>query len=188
MSAANRSFLRYAFALVAVGAAFFLHAALSHLVGPPELPTYIIFYPAVMLVALVAGIGPGLLATVTAALVTDYWLLPPVGQFRIDSLSDVAGLVLFSGVGVLMSVVAGLYRRTRGRLEELVAARTATLDQTNAQLKQEIERAPADRRIAAPTQRRTGTSRRRADLRNPQGQRIPGAASRCAHRGTSDRQ
>ena len=61
MSAGNRLFLRYALALVAVGAALLLREALGYLVGP-GLPTYVTFYPAVMLVALLAGIGPGVLA------------------------------------------------------------------------------------------------------------------------------
>ncbi len=135
MSAGNRLFLRYALALVAVGAALLLREALGYLVGP-GLPTYVTFYPAVMLVALLAGIGPGVLATVTAALVVDYRLLPPQGQFGIEKLVDAVGLVLFSGMGVLMSVVVGLYRRTRGHLEELVTVRTAALDHANAQLKQ----------------------------------------------------
>ena len=100
----------------------------------PGLPTYITFYPAVMLVAMIVGWGPGILATVAAALVTDYWILPPVGLFRYEQVIDAIGLVLFMGMGVLMSVVAGLYRRLRDRLEEVVAVRTRELQAANTSL------------------------------------------------------
>ncbi len=103
---------RYSLALIAVVAAFSLRQGLVRLIGA-ELPTYITFYPTVMLVALVAGFGPGLLATVTAALLTDYRLLPPIGAFGIDSIADLLGISLFTGMGVFMSGVAEFYRPSR---------------------------------------------------------------------------
>ena len=70
MNLGNGAFLRYGFALAAVAAACLLRLAFDHAAGA-GLPTYITFYPAVMLVAFVAGIGPGIVATVAAALVAD---------------------------------------------------------------------------------------------------------------------
>jgi len=55
------------------------------------LPTYLTFYPAIMVVALLAGIGPGLLATALADAAVDYWILPPIGQFTIASPIDRPG-------------------------------------------------------------------------------------------------
>jgi len=121
--------------LVALGAT--TRWALTRLVGP-GLPLYITFYPVVMLVALIAGVRPGLLATLAPALLVDYWLLPPYGRFGVEQLVDSVGLVIFLVLGVFMSVVAGLYRRTRGHLEELVTARTMALSQANEQLQREI--------------------------------------------------
>ena len=66
--------VRYAAALAAVGAGLLLRVGLTALVGP-GLPTYVTFYPPVMVAALLCGFGPGLLATVMVALVADYWLL-----------------------------------------------------------------------------------------------------------------
>ena len=80
----------------------------------PGLPTYITFYPAIMVAALVAGAGPGLLATALSALAAAYWFLPPAG-FRVASLVDRLGVVIFVGMGVFMSVVAGLYRRSMAK-------------------------------------------------------------------------
>ena len=111
-SVRRRWALRYGLAFVAVAAGFGLRVALTVWIGP-GLPTYITFYPVVMVVALLAGFGPGLLATALTALVTAYWILPPGGQFVIASPVDRVGLVLFTGMGLFMSVVAEFYRRNR---------------------------------------------------------------------------
>jgi len=106
--------LRYGLAVVAVAAAFGLRVVLTTWVGP-SLATYITFYPAVMIVALLAGFGPGVLATVSAGFVTGYCILPPVGEFAIASPADRLGLAIFTGMGVFMSVIADLYRRGRSK-------------------------------------------------------------------------
>jgi len=49
--------LRYSLAFVAVAAGFGLRVALTAWYGP-GLPTYITFYPALMVTALLAGFGP----------------------------------------------------------------------------------------------------------------------------------
>jgi PAS domain S-box-containing protein len=103
--------LRYGLAFVAVAAGFGLRLALTAWVGP-GLPTYITFYPAVMVAALLAGFGPGLLATGLTALSVAYWILPPEG-FRIASPVERLGVVLFAGMGLFMSAVAEFYRRDR---------------------------------------------------------------------------
>ena len=108
----QRRALRYSLAVVAVAAGFGLRAALTAWIGP-GLPTYITFYPAVMVAALLAGFGPGLLATVLTGLSVAYWILPPVGRWAITSPVDRVGLVLFAGMGLFMSAVAEFYRRDR---------------------------------------------------------------------------
>ena len=105
--------LHFVLAMAVIALALLLHRAVSHVVG--ELPPFITFYPAVMIVALLGGLMPGLLATALAALAADYWIIPPVRSFRINSSADAVALGLFSAMGVLMSVVAGLYRRARER-------------------------------------------------------------------------
>ena len=103
---------RYSLSLGAVPLAFLVYQALDGLVVG-ELPPFITFYPAVMIVALLAGLGPGLAATVLASLCADYWILAPVRDFAIASPRDAVSLVLFTGMGVFMSVVAEMYRRAR---------------------------------------------------------------------------
>ncbi len=109
-----RWLVRYGGALAAVGAGYLLRVGLTALAGE-GLPTYITFYPAVMAVALLGGFGPGLVATVAAALVVDYALLPPRGQLGIENLVDAVGLAVFLSMGLFMSLVAELYRRVRQR-------------------------------------------------------------------------
>ena len=104
--------LRYGFAVVAVAVGWSLRLALTALIGP-GLPTYITFYPAVMVAALLCGFGPGILATALTCSSVMYWIIPPEGQFAIHSLVDRVALVTFAGMGLFMSVLAELYRRNK---------------------------------------------------------------------------
>jgi PAS domain S-box-containing protein len=133
----RKGYVRYGVALAAAALGYLLRLALTRWVGP-EIPTYITFYPLVMLAALLGGIGPGIAATAAVALIAVYWVLPPVGSFQIATLHDAVSLAFFSLMGVFMSVVAGLYRRIRSNLEALVATRTQELRDANAALQQVV--------------------------------------------------
>jgi signal transduction histidine kinase len=112
----KRILIRSGFAASMAGWGLLLRLLLTAY-GAPDLPTYITFYPAVMVVATVSGLWPGLLATAFVVLVTDYWILPPQG-FGVASFTDTVGVMLFSGMGLFMSLVAEFYRRSRKRAEE----------------------------------------------------------------------
>jgi len=103
--------LRYGLAVGAVAAAMGLRLALTAWVGP-GLPAYITFYPIVMVVALLAGLGPGLVATAASLVVVDYWIVTPY-EFGTKNLAEAAGMGLFALMGLFMSVIAELYRRNR---------------------------------------------------------------------------
>lgn len=115
----NSSLARYAGSIGIAVVAFLSYQVLVRLAGG-ELPTYIIFYPAVIITTLFAGFGAGLLATATAALLTAYWILPAEG-FAVSSLPDAIGLAIFSFNGILISVVVELYRRARRRAADYAA-------------------------------------------------------------------
>ena len=117
MAALARTLARYGVAPVLVLLAFQLHEVLSP--QPHSLPTYITFYPSVMVVAVLCGFYPGLLATLLSAIFAAYWLVPPYGEWKIERRSDVIGLVIFSAMGLLMSSVASLYRHARRRTAAL---------------------------------------------------------------------
>ena len=104
--------LRYGVAVVAVAAGVGLRMALEARFGP-GLPPYITFYPAIMVVALLAGFGPCLLAMVLSDLVVGYCGYAAVGQFAVASPVDRVGLVIFAGMGLFMGMVTELYRRYR---------------------------------------------------------------------------
>ncbi len=109
--------VRYGLALGAVGVGVAARRALDAWLGP-GLPTFITYYPVVMLVALAGGLGPGLVATAAAAAAADYWSIHPIGEFRIERPVDAAGLLIFSQMGVFMSVVAEYLRRAQRKAAE----------------------------------------------------------------------
>lgn len=109
--------LRYVASILVVLVSFWLYWLLTAWFGP-GLPTYILFYPAVIIVALLAGFGPGILSTILAVTVADVWILPPVGQFTIETPINMVGAVLFSVMGVIISSTVELYRRNREKAED----------------------------------------------------------------------
>jgi PAS domain S-box-containing protein len=109
----QRPLFRYIAGAGAVGLAFFLRETLTSAVGP-DFPEYVLFYPTVMIVALLAGFWPGLLAMVTAAgLILLFWLIPGRAPLFHIGTSNFVGLVLFMVVCGFLTTVAELYRRSR---------------------------------------------------------------------------
>ncbi len=80
-----------------------------------SLPLFITWYPLVMLVALLGGLGPGLLATFGTVFIVAWRVVPPFGSFSIDRPEDKLAIALFALIGTAISVVAELYRRSRQR-------------------------------------------------------------------------
>lgn len=109
---ADHTLFRYVFACLAAVAAFLLHQGLTAHVGQ-GLSTYITFYPAVMLVAVLGGLGPGIVTTALSAALTLHWLLPPRGAPAFESLQDAVSLTVFFVMGLGMSLLAETHRRSR---------------------------------------------------------------------------
>jgi PAS domain S-box-containing protein len=108
----NRFLIHFGVAICTVLGGFLLRLIITDYFGP-GLPTYITFYPSVMLAAIVGGFLAGLVATTTSILITVYWILPPIGKFAIENPIDAVSVVLFSAMGAVMSGMAELYRRNR---------------------------------------------------------------------------
>jgi len=104
--------LRYVLALALVAAMVWVHLALTRAFGP-GLPPYILVYPAVIAAAGLGGFGPGVLATVLAGLAVQHWLLPAGGHLVSASPMDRLGLVIFVGMGLVLSLGADLFSRYR---------------------------------------------------------------------------
>jgi len=106
----KRSYLHLGAVVAVVGSAFLLRAALVRYFGV-ELPQFLPFYPAVMFVALIGGLWAGLLATIFASLLADYWIFGPIGHFSIARTSDILALIFFFSMGVLPSIIFRRYRQ-----------------------------------------------------------------------------
>jgi PAS domain S-box-containing protein len=112
MSRLRSSWERYLVAVVAVAGASLLYL-LAEPQGVDSDVRYFGFTMAVLLSSVVAGVGPGLLATTMAAFVTAYLLLPPLFSIRIP-LDDRAGrFFLFVTEGLLLSLVGGTIHDAR---------------------------------------------------------------------------
>ena len=112
-----RFFFAYTATIASIAVAFVIRQALLQALGP-GLPPYLTFYPTVMLVALIAGVGPGILATAMAAFISMYWIFPAHGLSDLAWSADALGLTIFAATGIFMSAVAELYHRARRRIIE----------------------------------------------------------------------
>src|ERR1700687_1891645 len=111
---------QYGFALIAVAAATLSRYGLDVALGFSQ--PFILFYPAIMLIALLGGFGPGLFATLLSAVMAAYLFLEPLNSFSVRNSRDRIGLVLFVVMGVAISGMGGLFRRRGRRLQEFEAA------------------------------------------------------------------
>jgi PAS domain S-box-containing protein len=112
---------RFVLAVVVVIAAFLLRQTLVlrfHL----ELPPFITFYPAVMVVSLLCGFLPGLLATALSSIFAAFWVLPPLRQFKIANTSDAVAVALFLVMGVIIALAAKRYSGYQRRIAALERA------------------------------------------------------------------
>jgi PAS domain S-box-containing protein len=109
---ASLPLFRFSAAVAAIGLAFLLRVLLSFIAGP-DFPEYLVFYPTVMIVALLAGLWPALLASVVSAIFVALWILPEQSAFSNTRAANYVGLALFVIVCVFLTVVAELYRRSR---------------------------------------------------------------------------
>lgn len=135
------TFWRYVAALALVAVALFLRLGIETLIGF-ELPTFITFYPVIMLISLVAGFGPGLLATLACSIAVDAFVYTP-GQFGHWGLGETVSQILFICMGFFMSLIAYRYRQMQQSMETLVAERTKALSENETRLRMALQAANA---------------------------------------------
>jgi formate hydrogenlyase transcriptional activator len=116
---------RYGLALIAVGAVTLSRYALSQLIGP-NLP-FILFYPAILLVTWMVGLGPAIFAVFLSAASASY-LFSGSASPALGLTPNAKGLLLFSTAGVAISGVAHMYRLRAERLREFARA-AASVDE-----------------------------------------------------------
>lgn len=119
--------VHYALVVILVTAATLLRYWLAPYL--PEAVIFLTYYPAVMIAALLGGLGPGILATVLAATCANYFFLSPVGVFTIANRRDLLALLMFIAIGLAISWLASTLEQTR---EEAAA----TLRQSENELRE----------------------------------------------------
>ena len=102
---------RYFFAILVVATAAAVRVEFLGELGP-RIP-FVTFFPAVMIVAVCAGILPGLLATAMAASLAAYFM-NPLGVLLIQS-ADRLGMATFAFSCIMMCVVAYMLHRAQKR-------------------------------------------------------------------------
>lgn len=80
---------------------------------------------AVVLVALVWGVGPAIFAMLLSLLVLDYWYIPPFGTLGAYGWSGMLQLLTFAGAGIIIALLTN--QREIARVRALVAEREAVL-------------------------------------------------------------
>jgi PAS domain S-box-containing protein len=110
---------QYGFALIAVAAATLLRYGLDLAFGFSD--SFVLFYPPILGVALLAGLGPGLFATSLSMALAAYFLATS-DSFKVSHPRDMVGLALFGVVGVTVCWLADLTRRRAARLQEFEKA------------------------------------------------------------------
>ena len=107
---------RYVAAVAAVGAALALKLLLVPLVTQDA--PFLLFFIAVMLAAWIGGLGPGLLATVLAAVLNNYFFIQPYGRFTLDSPDQIFRLALFVIEGLFISLICARLQAARHHAEQ----------------------------------------------------------------------
>ena len=111
---------RYGFALVALTLASLVGYGLGVTLGFTQ--PFILLYPTILLIALLSGLGPALLATLLSAMIAEYFLVAPLNSFAVSRPGDVVRLVLFGAMGVAISWAGDMFRRHWRRLQEFEQA------------------------------------------------------------------
>jgi PAS domain S-box-containing protein len=108
----------YLVAVVAETAAIFLTFLLVHIFSPYLFPG-LFEALAIAFVALIWGIGPGLLATLVGVVLLDFVILPPQFAFILQSINEIIALLLFLIVGLVICIAASLIEYDRREAQSL---------------------------------------------------------------------
>ncbi|MCY2927204.1 MAG: ATP-binding protein [Planctomycetota bacterium] len=144
----RRTALRYVLTVAIVAAAavarWWLEVQFGNLYA-----AFITFYPAVLLVAITLGAGPGIVATLLSAATVDFFFMPPYGCFAVAGAGEMISLVIFTGTNTGLCWVTQRMRRL-SRMETFAAAKArearelADLNERIARQNEELQRSNRD--------------------------------------------
>ena len=152
--------LRYGFSVAAVAVALVLSYLLKTYFGVTS--SFLMFYPAVMLVTIIGGLGPGMFSILLSAFCAAYFFMEPLYEFQVSSLADVIALALFVFVCSCISLLAESVEWTRKRVQEqgrISAHYTRSLIEASLDPLVTISREGKITDVNQTTERATGKSR-----------------------------
>ena len=118
---------RFFIPVVAVAIAFGLTVLFEPFVGRV---IFVLFWPAIIITAATAGLGPAMLASLLAVILVDYWFLLPRRTLSAQP-GDAVTLLIFFVTASMVSALADRRRRAEDR--------AATAARDNAELAKQIE-------------------------------------------------
>ena len=107
---------RYGLALVLIALATLLRYGLSRMIGS-NVP-FLLFYPAIGLVAWLAGLGPAIFGAFLSAAAANFLLFRSANTSTLGLTSNANGLMLFCLAGTALSAAITMYRRREERLDD----------------------------------------------------------------------
>ena len=143
----------YTFAVIATLAMLALRLSADFHIGDP--PMTIAFVIPIVLSAIFGGFGPGLAATLVAAIGVPYFLLDPQYSLSIAKAANRVSWLLLIAIGVVTSALIEALHRSRGRLEATERLSAVTL----ASIADAVVTTDVDGRVAflnAEAERMTG--------------------------------
>lgn len=111
--------LRYALATLIVLAFFGLRSVTAPVLGGYP---FLLFFPAIILIAVVLDHGTGVYAVLLSAALARFFFLPPVHSFALPSMAAAAPLALYVLVGLFLTLSIEALRATADRLSKTTDA------------------------------------------------------------------
>jgi diguanylate cyclase (GGDEF)-like protein/PAS domain S-box-containing protein len=105
----------YVFAVLVSFSALVLHQSLTPQSGGRLM--LILFMLPIVLSALLGGLGPGLVSTTVVAVVTDYFVIPPIDSVRVAASQDLLQWCFLIANGIAVSVLSEMLRVSMARVE-----------------------------------------------------------------------
>lgn len=122
---------RYFFGIVLFGVALWSRFAMVGVLPPEGFP-FLTFFPAVLITALLAGLGPGLLVSILSIFAAWYFFIAPAGSFNELARSDLIALLFFAGILVVDCIVIhlmnGALTKVRSTSDQLRVSEAALRD------------------------------------------------------------
>jgi two-component sensor histidine kinase len=126
--------VRYGLTAMIVGVAFMLRLSLHE---PLRAYPLLLFIPAIFLAALLFDKGSGLFATILSTLLAEYFFIPPLHSFTVDA-EHVLPLLLFTGIGAVISVGTETLLQTIDKLAQSEKEKTLLLEELAHRTKNDL--------------------------------------------------